>query len=93
MKESDIEIIESDNNIPPEKSILANKFYCLPSTKVAKDKHRIEDWIDLNEIETVSGYEDLTITIGFKSGKQITYGPFTSSNYDEVMNVLVEREV
>lgn len=74
-----------------KKDTLPNKFYCLPSTKVAKDKHRIEDWIDLNEIETVSGYEDLTITIGFKSGKQITYGPFTSSNYDEVMNVLIGR--
>lgn len=69
------------------------KYYKVPETYRSEQAGRGEDWIDLESIEAVQGYKDGTITIMFKSGNCMKYGPFEPDVYDKVMDKIIEENV
>lgn len=62
----------------------------IPETEEARRRGRIEDWLDLDSIESFQGFNDNSITITTKSGRSLKYGPFSDQDYDELINAILE---
>ena len=67
------------------------RWICLPESEISAKLER-EDYIDRSQVESFQAYNrDGTITIVFKSGTSLKYGPYSPEAYDELIDVLTEE--
>lgn len=65
------------------------KIVRIPDSIDSDNRGRTDDYVDLNEIEAFEGYNDGTITLHFKSGRNYRVGPFEEFVWNDFLDTLI----